>query len=122
MVLAPLSINSFCLTFEVSFRIIIASSIILDVGFGFGKTLEQNYILLKYLREFKIFGLPILAGISRKSMIGNVLNKEVDKRLAGTIAANTAAILNGANIIRFHDINEGIDTAKIADFILKANI
>ena len=98
------------------------SSIILDVGFCFGKTLEQNYILLKYLREFKIFGLPILAGISRKSMIGNVLNKEVDKRLAGTIAANTAAILNGANIIRFHDINEGIDTAKIADFILKANI
>ena len=98
------------------------SSIILDVGFGFGKTLEQNYILLKYLREFKIFGLPILAGISRKSIIGNVLNKEVDKRLAGTIVANTAAILNGANIIRFHDINEGIDTAKIADFILKANI
>lgn len=98
------------------------SSIILDVGFGFGKTLEQNYILLKYLKEFKTFGLPLLAGISRKSMIGGVLNKDVAERLTGTISANTAAILNGADIIRFHDINEGIETAKIADFILKANI
>lgn len=98
------------------------SSIILDVGFGFGKTLEQNYILLKYLKEFKTFGLPLLAGISRKSMIGGVLDKGVNDRLAGTISANTAAILNGADIIRFHDIKEGIDTAKIADFILKANI
>ena len=98
------------------------SSIILDVGFGFGKTLEQNYILLKYLKEFKTFSLPLLAGISRKSMIGGVLNKDVAERLTGTISANTAAILNGADIIRFHDINEGIETAKIADFILKANI
>lgn len=98
------------------------SSIILDVGFCFGKTLEQNYILLKYLKEFKTFGLPLLAGISRKSMIGGVLDKGVNDRLAGTISANTAAILNGADIIRFHDIKEGIDTAKIADFILKANI
>lgn len=101
---------------------IMHSSIILDVGFGFGKTLEQNYILLKYLKEFKTFGLPLLAGISRKSMIGGVLNKDVAERLTGTISANTAAILNGADIIRFHDINEGIETAKIADFILKANI
>lgn len=98
------------------------SSIILDVGFGFGKTLEQNYILLKYLKEFKTFGLPLLAGISRKSMIGSVVNKDVNDRLAGTISANTAAVLNGADIIRFHDIKEGIDTVKIADFILKANI
>lgn len=98
------------------------SSIILDVGFGFGKTLEQNYILLKYMKEFKIYSLPLLAGISRKSMIGGVLDKSVNERLAGTISANTAAILNGADIIRFHDIKEGIDTAKIADFILKANI
>lgn len=98
------------------------SSLILDVGFGFGKSLEQNYILLKYLHEFKTFNLPILAGISRKSMIGNVLNKNVDDRLAGSISANAIAILNGANIIRFHDIKEGVDTAKIVDFTLKANI
>ena len=98
------------------------SSIILDVGFGFGKTVKQNYILLKYLREFKSFNLPLLAGISRKSMIGAVIDKDVNNRLAGTICANTAAILNGADIIRVHDIKEGIDTVKIADYILKANI
>ena len=74
------------------------------------------------MKEFKIYSLPLLAGISRKSMIGGVLDKSVNERLAGTISANTAAILNGADIIRFHDIKEGIDTAKIADFILKANI
>ncbi len=98
------------------------SSIILDTGFGFGKTVEQNYILLKYLREFKSFNLPLLAGISRKSMIGAVINKDVNNRLAGTVCANTAAILNGADIIRVHDIKEGIDTVKIADYILKASI
>lgn len=98
------------------------SSIILDVGFGFGKTVEQNYILLKYLKEFKSFNLPLLAGISRKSMIGTVIDKDVNNRLAGTVCANTAAILNGADIIRVHDIKEGIDTVKIADYILKAHI
>lgn len=98
------------------------SSIILDVGFGFGKTVEQNYILLKYLKEFKSFNLPLLAGISRKSMIGTVINKDVNNRLAGTVCANTAAILNGADIIRVHDIKEGIDTVKTADYILKAYI
>lgn len=98
------------------------SSIILDVGFGFGKTVEQNYVLLKYLKEFKSFNLPLLAGISRKSMIGAVTDKDVKNRLAGTVAANTAAILNGADIIRVHDIKEGIDTVKIADYILKAHI
>ena len=96
------------------------SSIILDVGFG--KTVEQNYILLKYLKEFKSFNLPLLAGISRKSMIGAVIDKDVNNRLAGTVCANTAAILNGADIIRVHDIKEGIDTVKIADYILKAHI
>ena len=98
------------------------SSIILDVGFGFGKTVEQNYILLKYLKEFKSFNLPLLAGISRKSMIGAVIDKDVNNRLAGTVCANIAAILNGADIIRVHDIKEGIDTVKIADYILKAHI
>ncbi len=98
------------------------SSLILDVGFCFGKTVEQNYILLKYLNEFKSFNLPLLAGISRKSMIAAVIDKDVNNRLAGTVCANTAAILNGADIIRVHDIKEGIDTVKIADYILKAYI
>ncbi len=98
------------------------SSIILDVGFGFGKTVEQNYVLLKYLKEFKSFNLPLLAGISRKSMIGAVINKDIHNRLAGTICANTVAILNGADIIRVHDIKDGVDTVKISDYILKAYI
>ena len=60
--------------------------------------------------------------MSRKSMIGAVIDKDVNNRLAGTVCANTAAILNGADIIRVHDIKEGIDTVKIADYILKAYI
>ena len=97
-------------------------NIMIDPGFGFGKTVEQNYAILKYLEEFTTFKLPILAGISRKSMLGAIVDREVDNRLSATIAANTAAILNGANIIRVHDYKEGIDTAKIADAILKAKI
>lgn len=98
------------------------SSIILDVGFGFGKTLEQNFVLLKYLNEFKYFKLPILVGVSRKSMIGQVIDRNVNDRLAGTICANAVAILNGADIIRVHDIKAGVDTVKIANNILRAYI
>lgn len=97
-------------------------NIILDPGFGFGKSVEQNYVILKFLEEFNTFKLPILAGISRKSMLGAVTGRDVKERLSATVAANTAAILNGAKIIRVHDYKEGIDTAKIADSILKAKI
>ncbi|WP_022849741.1 dihydropteroate synthase [Limisalsivibrio acetivorans] len=90
-------------------------SIILDPGFGFGKTIEHNYALLKYIGEFKSWGLPLLAGVSRKSMIGRVVKGE--SRLAGTLAAETAAVLGGADIIRAHDIPETRDMLTVADMI-----
>ena len=84
------------------------NDIIIDPGFGFGKTLNDNYKLLANLKKFKELNLPILIGISRKSMIGKLRepNYETDERLAGTITLNTLAILNGASIIRVHDIKE----------------
>jgi dihydropteroate synthase len=87
--------------------------IIIDPGFGFGKTMEQNYELLHRLDEFRIFELPILAGLSRKSMIYQLLETEPQGALPGTIAANTMALLNGADILRVHDVKEARDTIKI---------
>lgn len=92
---------------------IATNRIILDPGFGFGKTLEQNYELLAQLSTFKKFNLPLLAGLSRKSMIGNLLNREVDERLAGSIATAVIAAQQGANIIRVHDVKETVDALKV---------
>lgn len=87
--------------------------LILDPGFGFGKTLEHNYEVLAKLAQFKSLELPILAGISRKSMIGNLLNREVDKRLAGSLTAAIFAVQQGAEIIRVHDVQESVDAINI---------
>jgi dihydropteroate synthase len=89
--------------------------IIIDPGFGFGKNQEQNYLLLSRLSELRIFELPILVGVSRKSMIHKLLNSGPDQALAGTIAANTLALLNGANILRVHDVKEAVDSIKIVN-------
>lgn len=91
--------------------------IMLDPGFGFGKTLDHNYQLLKSFIQFTQFDQPVLAGMSRKSMIGNLLNKDVDKRLYGDIAANTIAAMSGASILRVHDVEETMDAVKIVDKI-----
>ena len=80
--------------------------LIIDPGFGFGKTVEHNYLLLKNLQKLKDLHKNLLVGISRKSMIGNLLNKNVDQRLHGSLAATLISIYNGANIIRTHDIRE----------------
>lgn len=87
--------------------------LIVDPGFGFGKSVEHNYLLLKNLGQFKQLQCSIMVGISRKSMIGNVINRPVDQRLAGTIAATSHAIANGANIIRSHDVAATVDAIKI---------
>jgi dihydropteroate synthase len=87
--------------------------LVLDPGFGFGKTLAHNYEVLAQLALFKSLGLPVLAGISRKSMIGNLLNREVDERLAGSLTAAIVAIQQGANIIRVHDVQESVDAINI---------
>ncbi len=91
-------------------------NIMIDPGFGFGKTLEDNYLILKYLKEFEVFGKPILVGLSRKSMIGNIVDKPADQRLIGTKVVETMALLNGADIIRTHDVVETIDMMKIFNF------
>ena len=87
--------------------------VILDPGFGFGKTLEQNYFLMKNLSVFHIFECPILVGISRKSMIYRLLNTSPDEALAGTVALNMMALQQGASILRVHDVREAVETVKI---------
>jgi dihydropteroate synthase len=95
-------------------------NIIVDPGFGFGKSLEDNLKLLKYLREFKILGQPLLIGVSRKAFTGKVTGAEDSVRLEGGAAAVTAAILNGANIVRVHDVSFMKKAALMADAILRA--
>lgn len=92
--------------------------LIIDPGFGFGKTLEQNYQLLANLKAFKTMGLPILSGTSRKSMIGKLLNNEVEDRLIGSVTTAVIAAQQGANIIRVHDVKETVEALKIAMFTL----
>lgn len=91
------------------------TQIMLDPGFGFGKTLEHNYQLLKNLMQFTQFDRPLLAGMSRKSMIGQLLNKDVNDRVHGDIATSTIAALAGASVIRVHDVEPTIDAIKIVD-------
>lgn len=90
-----------------------AKDIILDLGFGFGKTIEENYLLLAKQKEFKIYNLPILTGISRKSMIYKTLNTSPDKALNGTTFLHAFALQNGADILRVHDIEEAKQCIKL---------
>tara|TARA_B100000902_G_scaffold221471_1_gene210406 strand:- start:32593 stop:33420 length:828 start_codon:yes stop_codon:yes gene_type:complete len=94
-------------------------NIIIDPGFGFGKTIDHNYEILNNLDRFQEFNLPVLAGISRKSMIYNVLDTTSEYALNGTIAANSIAISKGAKILRVHDVKEAIECIKIVNFINK---
>ena len=89
------------------------NKILIDPGFGFGKTLQNNYQLLRELSKYTEIGLPILVGISRKAMIGQVVGKESGQRLAGSLAATAYALLNGANIVRTHDVAATVDVIKI---------
>ena len=96
------------------------SDIIIDPGFGFSKDVEQNYELMAHLDEFHALGLPILVGISRKSMIYKPLGITPADALAGTIALNTAAIMAGAHIIRVHDAASAVQARDVATFITNA--
>jgi len=87
--------------------------IILDPGFGFGKNLQHNYQLLAQLKPLVDSGYPLLAGMSRKSMIGQLLNVPVNERLAGSIACATIAALQGARIIRVHDVKETVQAVRV---------
>ncbi|MDT9587298.1 MAG: dihydropteroate synthase [Candidatus Arsenophonus melophagi] len=88
--------------------------LIIDPGFGFGKTLAHNYQLLAKLSDFHTLGVPLLVGISRKSMIGQLLNIPIEERLIGSIACAVIAAMNGAKIIRSHDVREAVQAMKIA--------
>ena len=87
--------------------------IIIDPGFGFGKTLEHNYELMNHLEEFSLFELPLLVGVSRKSMIYKLLGTTPEEALNGSTALHTIALLKGANILRVHDVREAVETTKI---------
>jgi len=87
--------------------------VIIDPGFGFGKTMAQNYEMMNHLDAFNLFELPILIGISRKSMIYNLLNSKAIESLTGTITLNTLALERGAQILRVHDVKEAKESIKI---------
>ena len=92
-----------------------AKDIIIDPGFGFGKTIEHNYELMNHLEEFHLFELPILVGISRKSMIYRLLGITPEEALNGTTALNTIALTKGAHILRVHDVKEAVETIRIVE-------
>ena len=96
--------------------------IIIDPGFGFGKTMEHNYELLNNLKCFEKFGFPILVGASRKSMIYNILDGNAETALNGTTAINVMSLQNGANILRVHDVKEAVECIKIVNFAKSCNI
>ncbi|MER3317802.1 MAG: dihydropteroate synthase [Allomuricauda sp.] len=96
------------------------NDVIIDPGFGFAKTTAQNYALLNHLDMFQTFGLPILIGLSRKSMIYKVLGSSPQEALNGTTALHTVALLKGANIIRAHDVKEASECIKLVE-ALKEN-
>lgn len=93
--------------------------IILDPGFGFGKTVEHNYELLAHLEEFSLFELPLLAGVSRKSMIYRLLGITPQEALNGTTVLDTICLLKGADILRVHDVRQAVETVKIVEAMKK---
>jgi dihydropteroate synthase len=96
-----------------------AKQIIIDPGIGFGKSAEDNLRIIYHLAELKSLGKPIMLGTSRKSFIGKILNAEIDQRVEGTLASISAAIMNGANILRVHDVGPARKAAQIVDAILR---
>ena len=91
--------------------------VIIDPGFGFGKTIEHNYKILRELSFFKELDCPILVGLSRKSMIYSLLEEKPENVLNGTTCLNTVSILNGANILRVHDVKEAKEVVKLTNFL-----
>jgi len=99
-----------------TFRNLNFHKLIIDPGFGFGKTLTHNYTLLKELASFGVLGFPLLAGVSRKGMINKVIGTNPVTALNGTTVLNTIALLNGASILRVHDVREAIQAIQLVEF------
>ncbi len=89
--------------------------IILDPGFGFGKTIEDNYAILQHMDKLQVLGLPILAGMSRKRMIFQLIDTDPNGSLNGTTVVNTLALLRGAKILRVHDVRQAVEAVKITE-------
>lgn len=97
------------------------NDIIVDPGFGFGKTLDENYRLMAYLEELHLLESPLLVGISRKSMIYKQLNSTPEEALNGTTVLNTVALMKGAHILRVHDVREAVEAVKIVEKLKSIN-
>lgn len=110
-------INNFFAERIIKFRQVGVQDIIIDPGFCFGKSLEHNYSILHHLQSFTFHDAPVLVGLSRKSMIYKALETDADGALAGTVSANTVALLNGADILRVHDVKEAMDAIKIVGLL-----
>jgi dihydropteroate synthase len=95
------------------------NDIIIDPGFGFGKTITHNFELLSHLGDFSIAGLPVLVGVSRKSMIWKTLEIKIEEALNGTTVLNTIALLNGADILRVHDVKEAVQAVRLVQELNK---
>jgi dihydropteroate synthase len=95
-------------------------NILLDPGFGFGKSLEHNLQLLASLEQMQILGHPLLVGVSRKSMLGHITGREVNERLPASLAAATIAAMKGASIIRVHDVRETVDAIRVVAAVKEA--
>ena len=89
------------------------ANIIVDLGFGFGKSLQHNFELLNATEQFMTLGYPVLTGVSRKSMFGQLLNRDINERLAGSLAGAMIAMQQGSKIIRVHDVAETVDVMKV---------
>lgn len=96
------------------------TQLLLDPGFGFGKNLSHNYQLLAHLADFHRFGLPLLVGMSRKSMIGQLLNVGPSQRLTGSLACAVIAAMQGAHILRVHDVKETVEAMRVVEATLSA--
>jgi len=91
--------------------------VIIDPGFGFGKTLEHNYELLNRLDSFKVFQLPLMIGVSRKSMIYKLMGSKPEDALNGTTVVNTLSLMGGADILRVHDVREAAEAIRIMNMV-----
>lgn len=100
---------------------VLPENIILDPGFGFGKTVDHNIQLLATLEQLRILGHPLLIGVSRKSMLGAITGREVSERLPASLAAATIAAMKGASILRVHDVRETVDAIKVVTAVKEAN-
>ncbi|MBC7182423.1 MAG: dihydropteroate synthase, partial [Marinobacter sp.] len=95
-------------------------NILLDPGFGFGKSLEHNLQLLASLEQLHILGHPLLIGVSRKSMLGQITGREVNERLPASLAAATISAMKGASIVRVHDVRETVDAVRVVAAVKEA--